>query len=156
MANRRMFSLKIVDTDAFLDMPISAQLLYFHLSMRADDDGFVSSPKKIMRVIGSQEDDIKVLIAKKFIIPFDSGVCVIKHWRMHNAIRKDRYVKTTYGEELSNLSIDENNAYQMATNGQPNGNQMAPQVRLGQVRLGKNITANSENSRTGKEAKKKR
>ena len=83
-----MFSLKVVDTDAFLDMPQSSQLLYFHLAMRADDDGFVSNPKKIMRMLGTQDDDIKVLVLKKFIIPFESGICVIKHWRIHNYIQK--------------------------------------------------------------------
>lgn len=138
MANRRMFTLKIVDTDAFLDMPQSSQLLYFHLSMRADDDGFVSNPKKIMRMIGSQEDDYKVLLSKRFLIPFESGVCAIKHWRMHNLIRKDRYNETTYLEEKSKLSIKQNGSYSI---GKPNvipiGNQTQPQVRLGKVRLGK-------------------
>ena len=101
-----MFSLKIVDTDAFLDMPQSSQLLYFQLAMRADDDGFVANPKKIMRMIGSQDDDIKVLITKKFIIPFESGVCVIKHWLIHNLIRLDRYTETQYTREKSQLIID--------------------------------------------------
>ena len=86
MAQRRMFSLKVIDTDEFLDMPQSSQLLYFHLAMRADDDGFVSNPKKIMKITGSGDDDAKVLTAKNFIIPFESGVCVIRHWRIHNYI----------------------------------------------------------------------
>jgi len=137
MANRRMFSLSIVDTDAFLDMPHTSQLLYFHLSMRADDDGFVANPKKIIRMTDAKEDDLKILSAKKFIIPFDSGVCVIKHWRMHNLIRKDRYTPTTYGEEFANLSLDENDAYTLATSRQPVGNQALPQVRLGKVSSGK-------------------
>lgn len=111
MAQRRMFSMKIVDTDAFLEMPQSSQLLYFHLAMRADDDGFVAGPKRIMRMIGSQDDDIKVLIGKRFIIPFESGVCVIKHWRIHNLIREDRYTETTYLAEKSTLAIKENGAY---------------------------------------------
>ena len=89
-----MFSLKVVDTAAFLDLPQSSQLLYFQLSMRADDDGFVSNPKKIMRMLGSNEDDYKLIILKKFVIPFDSGVCVIKHWVIHNLIRSDRYTET--------------------------------------------------------------
>ena len=91
MAERRMFAKTIIDSDAFLDMPISARLLYYDLSMRADDDGFVNSPKKIMRIVGASEDDLKVLITKKFIIPFDSGIVVIKHWKIHNYIAKDNY-----------------------------------------------------------------
>lgn len=106
MAQRRMFSLKIVDTDAFLDMPQSSQLLYFHLSMRGDDDGFVSNPKKIMRMIGSLDDDYKLLILKRFIIQFDSGICVIKHWRIHNYLQNDRYNETQYIREKSQLKID--------------------------------------------------
>jgi len=103
--------MKIVDTDAFLDMPSSSQLLYFHLVMRTDDDGFVASPKKIMRILGSQEDDYKVLIAKKFIIPFESGICVIKHWRIHNFIRKDRYTETQWLNMKATLFIREDGAY---------------------------------------------
>jgi len=98
-----MFSMHIVDSDAFLDMPLSSQVLYFHLAMRADDDGFVSNPKKIMRMIGSQDDDYKVLITKRFIIPFENGICVIKHWKIHNYIRKDTYNETQYLEERSRL-----------------------------------------------------
>ena len=90
MAERRMFSKLIIDSDMFLDMPLSTQALYFHLSMRADDDGFVNNPKKIQRMIGCNDDDLKVLITKKFIIPFESGICVIKHWKIHNYIRNDR------------------------------------------------------------------
>ena len=111
MAKKRMFSLEIVDTDAFLDMPHSSQLLYFHLSMRADDDGFVSNPKRVMKLIGSQEDDYKVLLAKRFLISFDSGVVVIKHWRINNYIRSDRYNETTYLDEKSLLQIKQNNSY---------------------------------------------
>jgi hypothetical protein len=107
MAQRRMFSLKVVDTDAFMDMPSSSQLLYFHLAMRGDDDGFVANPKKILRMIGANEDDYKVLIAKKFVIQFDSGVCVIKHWRIHNYLQNDRYSSTQYVKELEFLKIDE-------------------------------------------------
>ena len=127
MAEKRMFSLKIVDSDAFLDMPMSAQALYFHLSMRADDDGFVNNPKKIQRFVGASEDDLKLLIIKRFVLAFETGVIVIKHWRMHNLIRKDRYTPTQYQEELSRLSIKDNGAYtdhgnQLATSWQPNGN----------------------------------
>ena len=84
MAERRMFAKTIIDSDAFLEMPISARLLYYDLGMRADDDGFINSPKKIMKMIGASEDDINILILKKFIIPFDNGVVVLKHWRIHN------------------------------------------------------------------------
>lgn len=135
MAQRRMFSPKIIDSDAFLDMPIGSQLLYFHLCMRADDDGFVGNPKRIMRLMGAQEDDFKVLIAKRFILTFQSGVVVIKHWKIHNLIRHDRYNQTQYIDEKNSLLTKENGAY---TEWQPNDNQLAPQVRLGQDRLGKN------------------
>ena len=111
MAERRMFAKTIIDSDAFLDMPLSAQALYFHLSMRADDDGFVSNPKKIQRMLGASDDDCKLLIIKQFVLTFESGVIVIKHWRMHNYIQKDRYRGTIYTEEKSQLSLDENNAY---------------------------------------------
>jgi hypothetical protein len=105
MAQRRMFSLKVIDTDQFLDMPQSSQFLYYNLAMRADDDGFVGNPKKIMRMIGCNDDDIKILIAKKFVIPFETGVCVIRHWRIHNYIQSDRYEKTQFTTE-SNLITD--------------------------------------------------
>ena len=111
MAERRMFAKTIIDSDAFLDMPITARLLYYDLGMRADDDGFVNSPKKIMRMIGASQDDLNILIAKKFIIPFDNGVVVIKHWRIHNYIRKDTYNETTYKDQKALLSLDENKAY---------------------------------------------
>lgn len=106
-----MFSKLIVQTDAFMDMPSTAQLLYFHLAMEADDDGFVSAPKKIMKTIGSADDDYKILIGKRFVIPFDNGVCVIKHWLIHNYIRKDTYTPTNYLEEKKTLQIKENRAY---------------------------------------------
>ena len=96
MAKRRMFSLDIVDTDTFLDMPASTQNLYFHLGMRADDDGFVSSPKKITNSVNCSADDFKLLLAKGYIIPFDSGVCVIKDWKINNYLRPDRYTPTMY------------------------------------------------------------
>lgn len=111
MANKRMFNLKIVDSDAFLDMPLSAQCLYFHLNMRADDDGFIGNPKRIQRLIGASEDDLKLLIAKQFLLVFEDGVIVIKHWRLHNTIRKDRYTQTVYTDELKRLGIKENKAY---------------------------------------------
>ena len=106
-----MFSLKVIDTDAFLDMPISSRLLYYELSIRADDDGFISSPKKITRMVGCSEDDLKMLIMKQFIIPFTSGVCVIRDWRIHNYIQKDRYHETQYVDEKSQLILEKNGMY---------------------------------------------
>lgn len=111
MANKRMFNMKIVDSDAFLDMPLSSQCLYFHLNMRADDDGFVGNPKRIMRTVGCSEDDLKLLIAKRFVLCFEDGVIVIKHWRMHNCIQKDRYTPTVYQEEKSMLYVKNNKSY---------------------------------------------
>jgi len=111
MAERRMFAKTIVDSDAFLDMPISAQALYFHLCMRADDEGFVNAPKKIQRVVGCNDDDLKVLAAKSFIIPFESGIIVIKHWKMHNYLRKDRTKETVYETEKQTLFTKSNGAY---------------------------------------------
>lgn len=131
MAEKRMFTQKIIDSDAFLDMPLSSQALYFHLNMRADDDGFVNNPKRIQRTIGASEDDLKLLIVKRFVIGFESGVIVIKHWRMHNTLRKDRYNPTQYQEELALLDVKDNNVYtEKATIRQPLGNQPAPQYRL--------------------------
>lgn len=146
MANKRMFSLQIVDTDAFLDMPASSQLLYFHLAMRADDEGFVSSPKRIMKSLGSSDDDYKVLVVKKFVIPFQSGVCVIKHWLIHNTIRMDRFAPTTYNEEKSQLILKDNRAYKLVEIGsgeyrQPTGNQLATQVKLSEVKVSKETVA---------------
>lgn len=111
MAKKRMFSLGVLDTDAFLDMPLSAQALYFHLSLRADDDGFVGNPKRITQNVGASLDDLRILIAKRFVLTFEDGVIVIKHWRMHNTIKKDRYTATNYCEDLRMLDIKENGAY---------------------------------------------
>jgi len=111
MAEKRMFTKKITDSDAFLNMPLSAQALYFHLNMAADDEGFVNNPQKIQRVIGAASDDLKLLIAKNFIITFESGIIVIKHWRMHNYIAKDRFHETDYTEERSMLEVKKNGAY---------------------------------------------
>lgn len=115
MAERRMFAKTIIDSDAFLDMPLSTQALYFHLSMRADDDGFINNPRKIQRVTGASDDDLRLLAAKNFIIPFESGVVVIKHWKIHNYIQKDRYKETVYQEEKAKLSVKDNNAYTLDT-----------------------------------------
>lgn len=111
MANKRMFNIKIVDSDAFLDMPLSTQCLYFHLNMRADDDGFVGNPKRIQRLVGATDDDLKLLIAKRFILTFENGVIVIKHWRMHNTLSTNRYSETVYTDEKKLLKIKENNSY---------------------------------------------
>ena len=125
MAERRMFTKKIIDSDAFLDMPLSTQSLYFHLSMRADDDGFLNNPKKIQRMIGASEDDLKLLIAKRFVLSFEGGIIVIKHWRMHNLIRKDRYNQTQYVEQLGTLDVKEDGSYTEKTNVISDGNHMA-------------------------------
>ena len=111
MAERRMFTKRITESDAFLDMPSSTQMLYFHFSMNADDDGFVNNPKKIQKMCGASDDDFKLLIVKSFIILFDSGIIVIKHWKMHNYIQADRYRPTDYVEEKSMLGIKSNKAY---------------------------------------------
>ena len=131
MAEKRMFAKTIIDSDAFLDMPLSTQALYFHLSMRADDDGFINNPKRIVRMINANDDDLRVLITKRFVLVFDSGVIVIKHWRLHNTLRKDRYKPTIYQEEFKQLSLKEDGGYtdrlpsgcQMVTKRLPNGNQ---------------------------------
>ncbi len=121
MAERRMFAKSIIDSDSFVDMPTSSRLLYYDLSMRADDDGFVNSPKKIMRMTGASDDDLKLLVAKKFLIPFESGVVVIKHWKIHNYIRNDRYKETIHLEEKALLSTTENKEYTLDTVGIPVG-----------------------------------
>lgn len=144
MAEKRMFSKQIIDSDAFLDMPLSTQALYFHLSMRADDDGFVDNPKKIQRVIGASADDLKLLMAKRYILTFESGVIVIKHWRMHNTLRQDRYKPTVYQEEMSTLVVKGNKSYTEVDRlseigcGKPIGNQLATQYRLGKNSIDKN------------------
>ena len=106
-----MFAKTIVTSDAFLDMPLSARCLYFTLGMLADDDGFVNNPKSIMRQVGACTDDLNLLLVKRFILAFDSGVIVIKHWRIHNYIQKDRYKETKYIEEMASLMLDEKGAY---------------------------------------------
>ena len=131
MAQRRMFSPHIVESEEFLSMPISSQLLYFHLGMEADDDGFIQ-PQKTMRVVGSNSDDLKVLLAKRFLLAFENGVVVIKHWLIHNLIQKDRYHPTRFEEEKKTLFIKENKAY---TDNPASVNKMLPQVRLGKVSI---------------------
>lgn len=124
MAEKRMFTKIITESDLFLDMPLSAQCLYFHLNMEADDDGFIDSVKRIKRMIGASDDDLKLLIAKQFIIPFESGVIVIKHWRLHNTLRKDRYKETIHIDEKEQLQENEDKSYSMVANWLPNGCQM--------------------------------
>ena len=116
MAEKRMFTKKITDSDAFQNMPLSAQALYFHLNMAADDEGFVNNPMKIQRCIGAAIDDLNILVAKNFIIKYESGIIVIKHWKMHNYIAKDRFHKTDYTEERAMLEVKENGAYTLADN----------------------------------------
>lgn len=111
MANKRMFCLDIVNSDAFLDMPLSAQALYFHLGMRADDDGFIGNPKSIQRLAGASQDDLMLLITKRFLIAFDNGVIAIKHWKINNYIQNDRKKDTVYIELLNNLEVKENGSY---------------------------------------------
>ena len=144
MADRRMFAKTIIDSDDFLDMPMSAQALYFHLSMRADDDGFINNPKKIQRSVGASVDDLKLLIAKQYILTFDSGVIVIRHWKIHNYIQKDRYKPTIYEEEKAQLELksDRNKEYilknsSLDTECIQTVSNTDTQVRLGKDRLGK-------------------
>ena len=152
MADRRMFSKSIIDSDLFLDMPQSAQCLYFHLAMRADDDGFVNSPRKIQRMIGASEDDCRLLVAKQFLIPFETGVVVIRHWRIHNYIQKDRYKETMYQSEKSALEQDSSGAYQlMDTPCIHPVSEMDNQVRLGKGSLGQgSLGEDSEGEKKGR------
>ena len=113
MAEKRMFSNRVIDTDEFLEMPATAQMLYFHLSMNADDDGFVGKPKTIMRMCRASQDDLTVLLGKQFVISFNTGVIVIRHWKIHNFIRKDTYQPTIYEKEKEMLSLDKSDAYSL-------------------------------------------
>lgn len=139
-----MFSKKITDTDTFMDLPLSSQALYFHLNMHADDDGFISNANTIVRMTGASTDDFKLLVVKQFLLTFETGVVVVKDWRIHNYIRSDRYTKTVYNDEKEQLGTDGNGRYikdvkAMSTNGIPDvipdGYQMDTQVRLGKGRL---------------------
>lgn len=154
MAERRMFTKRITESDAFLDMPSSTQMLYFHFSMNADDDGFVNNPKKIQKMCGASDDDFKLLIAKSFIILFDSGIIVIKHWKMHNYIQVDRYRPTDYLEEKSMLGIKSNKAYtldvsKMDTECIQNG-------YIGKVSIGKDSKDKDSEEESAREEKAKR
>lgn len=145
MAQRRMFSKKIVETDFFMEMSPTAKLLYFYLNMSADDDGFVGNPKTIKLISGATDDDLKILIAKQFIIPFDSGVIVIKDWKIHNYIAKDRYNKTQYIKEKSELSIEENGSYTKCIHDVIHFDDTGKD-RLGKDRLGKDNNNMSDKS----------
>lgn len=158
MAERRMFAKSIVLSDAFLDMPLSARCLYFTLGMLADDDGFVGNPKSIMRQCGASQDDMLVLLQKRYILGFESGVIVIKHWRMNNYLRNDRYHTTTYLEEKENLVVDQRGAYTekdgikaIESVGIPHDNQVVDgrytEVSIGKDSIGKNNnTSNNTNT----------
>ena len=141
MAERRMFSKTIIDSDMFLDMSMSAQCLYFHLGMRADDDGFVNNPNRIMRIVGASSNDMSDLVTKRLIIPFDSGVLVIKHWKIHNGIQKDRYKPTVNVNEMDLLVLGRNKEYylksEMETNCIQNVSMLETQVSLDKSSLDK-------------------
>lgn len=139
MAQRRMFSRKITETDRFLEMPLSSQALYFHLNMGADDEGFIDKAKTIQRTIGASDDDMKLLIAKGFLIPFDSGVVVIRHWRIHNYIQSDRFQSTLYQSEKAQLEYDKSKTASLKPieNCIQNVSKMETQVRLSKGSLDK-------------------
>ena len=147
MAGRRMVNIRIIDSDNFLELPLSTQALYFHLLLRADDDGFINNPKRIQRMIGGSEDDFKLLIAKQYILTFSSGVIAIKHWRMHNCIKKDRYHETDCINEKNMLYLNENKTYtfekpqciQNGDNLEPEWNPSIGKVSLGKSSINNNI-----------------
>lgn len=167
MAQRRMTSLEVIDTDAFLDMPMSSQLLYFHLNARADDDGFVANPKKVLRTLGGSSDDYRVLVAKKFLIEFEDGVCVIKHWRINNFVRKDLYKETKYLDLKGALLIRPNGAYTLSDDGEAvpvprghftledvNESLTKRQLRIGKGRVGKLGVASAPQVKVVEESEK--
>ena len=142
MAQKRMFSLSVIDTDRFLDMSASAQALYFHLGMHGDDDGFVSAPRKIARAAGCNDDDLRLLIAKDFVIPFESGVVVITDWNINNTLKNDRYHETVYLQEKAKLCLDSNGRYAVGTNLEPSRNQSGTELEPEHNRTKLNITEN--------------
>lgn len=138
MAKKRMISTRIIDSDTFIDLSATAQNLYFHLCLRADDDGFIDNSKSIMRIVGCSDDDLKLLVEKKFLISFDSGVVVIRHWRVHNNIQKDRYTKTIHVEEDNQLILDQQKVYRLKNEECiQNVYKMDTQIRLDKIRLDK-------------------
>jgi hypothetical protein len=142
-----MFAKTIIDSDEFLDMPLSTQTLYFHLSMRADDDGFINNPKKIMRMIGANQNEMDLLLFKRFILKFNSGVIVIKHWKLHNYIQKDRYKETVYLEEKALLNLKDNNVYTMDTECVQIGDTGKVSIELGKSKSKDNKEGNKSPSR---------
>lgn len=154
MANKRMFSIDVTETDTFLEMPLTAQALYFHLAMRGDDDGFVSNPRSIMRVTGCSENDLKTLAESGYIITFRSGVIVISDWKVNNYLRGDRYKPTTFQNELSMLTETANKRYvlesdsQRSTVGIPNSNQMETQYSIEKNRVVVDAATTAAGSRT--------
>lgn len=156
MAQRRMFSRKITETDHFLEMPLSSQALYFHLNMGADDEGFIDKAKTIQRTIGASDDDMKLLIAKGFLIPFESGVVVIRHWRIHNYIQADRFQATIYQSEKEQLDFDKSKIASIKPLDQciQNVYKMDTQVRLGEDRLDKDRLDKVNNLYSGEDEKK--
>ena len=139
MAEKRMFTKKITQSDEFLSMPHSSQNLYWHLNTEADDEGFVNSPKRVLRMIGANEDDMKILLAKRFLIGFESGVIVIKHWKMHNVIRTERLKPTSYVSEKQRLSVKEDGSYTLNKgNGVQLSDKCQPNVRIEEIRLEEN------------------
>ena len=137
MAERRMFAKTIIASDAFLDMPLSARCLYFALGMYADDEGFVNSPKSLARLIGASTDDMNILIVRRFLIAFPSGVCLIKHWRINNYLRSDRFQPTKYTEERNQIIIEENGAYALISERYTNGIPSIGENSLEKESLGK-------------------
>ena len=161
MARRRMFSLDVVDTDKFLDIPSSTQALYFHLGMRADDDGFVSSPKRITKTVNCAEDDLKLLIAKGYLIPFESGVVVISDWKINNELKKDRYKPTIHLSEFEKIQTQKNKSYSLITSMTDtkcfqNVSKMDTQDSIGKDSIGKDsIGKDSIDKESGEVQKKK-
>ena len=141
MAEKRMFSSNVIDSDAFLDMSPTARLLYYDMGMRADDDGFIDSPKKIMRIIGASDSDLKELIDNGFVLRFESGVIVIRHWYVNNRVRRDTYHETIYTEEKSRLLLEKNNVYQLrndsVTDTLQTRDEIGSQIRGGEDRIDK-------------------
>lgn len=156
MAQRRMFSRKITETDHFLEMPLSSQALYFHLNMGADDEGFIDKAKTIQRTIGASDDDMRLLIAKGFLIPFESGVVVIRHWRIHNYIQADRFQATIHQNEKKQLEFDNSKIASIKTLDQciQNVSKMDTQVRLGEDSLDKDRLDKVNNLYSGEDEKK--
>ncbi|MDD3775472.1 MAG: hypothetical protein PHV08_05890 [Sulfurovaceae bacterium] len=145
MAEKRMFAKSIIDSDLFLDMPMSAQNLYFHLAIRADDEGFVSNPKRIQRMLGVGDDDVKILLAKEFLILFESGVVVVTHWKLHNYIQSDRFKPSNYVEEREQLYIKNNKIYTLDTTCIHYVSSLDTQIRLEKIRKDK-ISINTASS----------